>query len=48
MKHSNHTLRYIDLHPSPVKREPSTLKIWTLAALNVIGLWLILSFCFSL
>jgi len=48
MKHSNHALRYVDLHPAPVKPEPSNLRIVAGAAVFMLGLCLIVSFCFSL
>lgn len=45
---SRHTLRYIDLHPAPVDREPSPLAIWAGAALALIAVYLITVFLFTL
>lgn len=45
---SRHQLTYIDLHPQPVKPEPSTAAIVAGAAAFMLGLCLIVSFCFSL
>jgi len=43
-----HQLTYIDLHPAPVKPEPSGFAIWAGAALFMFGLCALLSFHFSL
>ena len=48
MKHSRHALRYVDLHPEPVEREPSTLAILAGAALALAALWCVTVFLFSL
>ncbi len=45
---SRHNLNYVDLHPAPVEREPSTLAIWAGAALALIALYLITLFLFTL
>lgn len=47
MKHSRHALRYVDLHPEPVEREPSTLAIFAGAALALVALWIACVFVFS-
>ena len=48
MKHSRHALRYVDLHPEPVEREPSTLAIFAGACLALAALWCVTVFLFSL
>jgi hypothetical protein len=45
---NRHQLTYIDLHPQPIEREPSTLTIWAGAALALVALWCITVFLFSL
>jgi hypothetical protein len=45
---NKHQLTYIDLHPQPVDREPSTLAIWAGAALALIALYLLTVFLFTL
>lgn len=47
MKHSRHVLRYVDLHPEPVEREPSALAIFAGAALALVALWIVCVFVFS-
>lgn len=48
MKHSCHALRYVDLHPEPVEREPSTFAILAGAALALVALRCVTVFLFSL
>lgn len=45
---SKHSLHYLDLHPEPVEREPSTLAIFAGAALALVALWCVTVFLFSL
>jgi hypothetical protein len=45
---NKHQLTYIDLHPQPVEREPSTLAIVVGAAFALVALWCITFFLFSL
>ena len=47
MKHSRHALHYVDLHPEPVEREPSTLAIFAGALLALVALWIVCVFAFS-
>ena len=47
MKNSRHALRYVDLHPEPVEREPSTFAILAGAALALVALWIVCVFVFS-
>lgn len=44
---NRHALRYVDLHPEPVDREPSTLAILAGAAVALVALWIICVFVFS-
>jgi len=39
-------LRYVDLHPEPVEREPSTLAVLAGAALALVALWIVCVFVF--
>ena len=48
MKHSRHTLRYVDIHPELVEREPSTLAIIAGACLALTALWCVTVCLFSL
>lgn len=48
MKHSRHALRYVDLHPEPVEREPSTLAIIAGAAFALAALWIVCVVLFSI
>lgn len=49
MRHSNHALHYIDLHPEPLKpAEPHPLAVLAGAALTAAGLYLITVVLFSL
>lgn len=45
---SRHQLTYIDLHPEPVTREPSTLVVWCGAAVLMASLWAVTFVLFSL
>jgi hypothetical protein len=45
---NRHQLTYIDLHPAPVEREPSTLAIWAGAAVFMLTLWALTFIVFSL
>jgi hypothetical protein len=45
---NRHQLTYIDLHPAPVKPEPSGFAIWAGAALFMFGFCALVSFLFSL
>jgi hypothetical protein len=45
---NRHQLTYIDLHPEPIEREPSTLAIWLGAAVALLALWCATVFLFSL
>jgi hypothetical protein len=45
---NKHQLTYIDLHPQPVEREPSTLVIVAGAAFALVALWCITVVLFSL
>jgi hypothetical protein len=45
---NRHQLTYIDLHPEPIEREPSTLAIVALAAVALLALWCATVFLFSL
>lgn len=45
---NKHQLTYIDMHPAPVTREPSPVRIWAGAALFMLALWGVLTFAFSL
>ena len=45
---NRHQLTYIDLHPQPFEREPSTLAIWLGAAFALGALYLLTVFAFSL
>ena len=45
---NRHQLTYIDLHPEPVKPEPSTFAIWCGAALLIAGVYLVAVVLFSL
>lgn len=45
---NRHQLTYVDLHPAPVKPEPSNAAIVAGAAVFMLGLCLVLSFAFSL
>jgi hypothetical protein len=45
---NRHQLTYIDLHPQPLEREPSTLAIVAGAALALVALWVITVCLFSL
>ena len=47
MKHSRHTLRYVDFYPEPVEREPSTLAIIAGACLALTALWIVCIVAFS-
>lgn len=44
---NRHALRYVDLYPEPVEREPSTLAILAGAALALVALWIVCVFVFS-
>jgi len=48
MKHHRHALRYIDMHPAPLEREPSGFAIVAGAALALIAVFLVTVFLFSL
>jgi hypothetical protein len=45
---NKHQLTYIDMHPQPVEREPSTLAIWAGAAVLMLTLWALTFIVFSL
>jgi len=45
---TRHQLTYVDLHPEPVKPEPSSAAIVAGAAVFMLGLCFVVSFCFSL
>jgi hypothetical protein len=45
---NRHQLTYIDMHPQPVTREPSTLAIWLGAAVLMLTLWALTFIVFSL
>lgn len=45
---SRHQLTYVDLHPEPVKPEPSNAAIVAGAAAFILGLCFVVSFAFSL
>jgi hypothetical protein len=45
---NRHALTYIDLHPEPIEREPSTLAIWAGAAFALLAVYLLTVFAFSL
>jgi len=45
---NRHQLTYIDLHPEPIEREPSTLAIVAGAAAALVALWCVTVFLFSL
>jgi hypothetical protein len=45
---NRHALNYIDLHPAPIEREPSTLAIVAGAAFALVALWCVTVFLFSL
>ncbi len=47
MKHSRHALRYVDLHPELVDREPSTLAVIAGSCLALSALWIVCVFVFS-
>lgn len=46
MKHQNHSLRYIDMHPAPIEKQPNGLLIvgaallaWTVVYLAIVVLF---------
>lgn len=45
---NRHQLTYINLHPEPVEREPSTLATVAGAAVALVALWCVTVFLFSL
>lgn len=45
---NRHQLTYVDLHPAPVKPEPSTLTVWLGAAFALGAVYLLTVFAFSL
>jgi len=46
---NKHQLTYIDLHPQPVEtKEPSTMTIWTGAALALAAAYAVTLFLFTL
>lgn len=45
---NRHQLTYIDLHPQPVEREPSTLAVWLGAAFTLAALYIVTIVLFSL
>jgi hypothetical protein len=45
---NRHQLTYIDLHPEPIQREPSSVAIWAGAAFVLVALYCVTVFLFSL
>ena len=45
---NRHQLTYIDLHPAPVKPEPSGFAIWCGAAVFMLGVCALIALAFSL
>lgn len=48
MRHSNHALHYIDMHPEPIKPEPSAARVIVWAIGFMLTLWVLVYLAFSI